>query len=103
MPLQRRLPKRGFKNHPFRCRYEVVNLRDLVAHFAGRTEISLEDIYARGLAKNGSPVKVLGDGDLAAPLTVEAHVFSATAREKLEKAGGAARALLAAQEQNQEG
>jgi large subunit ribosomal protein L15 len=103
MPLQRRLPKRGFKNHPFRCRYEVVNLRDLVAHFAGRTEISLEDIYARGLAKNGSPVKVLGDGDLAAPLTVEAHTFSATAREKLEKAGGAARALQAAQEQNQEG
>lgn len=93
MPLQRRLPKRGFKNYPFRHRYEVINLSDLISHFDGVTEISLEDIYARGLAKNGCPVKVLGDGDVAVALKVEAHKFSASAREKLQKAGGEARQL----------
>ncbi|MDL2216158.1 50S ribosomal protein L15 [Desulfovibrio sp. OttesenSCG-928-M14] len=93
MPLQRRLPKRGFKNFPFRVRYEVVNLSDLVSHFEGVSEISLEDIYARGLAKNGCPVKILADGDISVALNVEAHRFSASAAEKLEKAGGKARAL----------
>jgi len=93
MPLQRRLPKRGFKNYPFRNRYEEVNLSALVAHFEGKSEITLEDIYARGLAKNGCPVKILGSGDLTVALTVEAHKFSASAVEKLQKAGGAARAL----------
>ena len=93
MPLQRRLPKRGFKNAPFRVRYSVVNLADLVSHFEGKAAISLEDIYGRGLAKNGSPVKVLGKGELQAPLTVEAHSFSASAREKLQNAGGEAKAL----------
>jgi large subunit ribosomal protein L15 len=103
MPLQRRLPKRGFKNFLFRTRYEIVSLADLLSHFSGKTEISLEDIYARGLAKNGSLVKVLGDGDPAVALTVEAHRFSASAREKLEKAGGTARALDIAEAQTQEG
>ena len=93
MPLQRRLPKRGFKNAPFRNRYEVVNLADIAAHFEGKSEISLEDIYGRGLARNGFPVKVLGDGDLSVALTIEAHTFSASALEKLQKAGGTAKAL----------
>ena len=93
MPLQRRLPKRGFKNAPFRNRYEVVNLADIVSHFEGKSEISLEDIYGRGLARNGLPVKILGNGELAAALTIEAHRFSASALEKLQKAGGSARAL----------
>jgi large subunit ribosomal protein L15 len=93
MPLQRRLPKRGFKNYPFRNRYEVVNLADLVSHFEGRTEISLEDIYGRGLARNGFPVKVLAGGDISVALSVEAHKFSAAAVEKLQKAGGSAKAL----------
>jgi large subunit ribosomal protein L15 len=93
MPLQRRLPKRGFKNTRFQNRYEVVNLADIEAHFAGKSEISLEDIYGRGLAKNGSPVKVLGTGDVSAALTIEAHRFSASAVEKLQKAGGTAKAL----------
>lgn len=93
MPLQRRLPKRGFKNFLFKNRYEVVNLADLVAHFEGKNDISLEDIYGRGLAKNGFPVKVLGDGDLSTALNVEAHRFSATALEKIQKAGGSAKVL----------
>jgi large subunit ribosomal protein L15 len=93
MPLQRRLPKRGFKNYPFRVRYCVVSLARLVQAFEGKTEISLEDIYAHGLAKAGAPVKVLGDGEITAPLKVEAHKFSASAKEKLQGAGGEAKAL----------
>ena len=92
MPLQRRLPKRGFKN-PFRVVYKVINLDQLTAAFAGRDEISLDDIYARGLAGRGEAVKILADGELSAPLKVEAHKFSSAAREKIEKAGGSARAL----------
>ncbi len=93
MPLQRRLPKRGFKNHPFRIRYAVINLSDLVAAFEGKNAISLADIYERGLASFGAPVKILGDGELAVALTVEAHKFSASALEKIRNAGGEAKAL----------
>ncbi|MDR2160632.1 MAG: 50S ribosomal protein L15 [Desulfovibrio sp.] len=93
MPLQRRLPKRGFKNALFRTRYAVISVGRLAQVFEGHSSVSLEDIYARGLAGDGSLVKILGDGDISAPLEVEAHKFSASAREKLEKAGGAARAL----------
>jgi large subunit ribosomal protein L15 len=95
MPLQRRLPKRGFKNALFRNRYSVVSLSVLVAAFDKGGSVSLEDIYARGLAKNGSAVKVLDDPALIlnAPLRVEAHKFSAAARKKLQNAGGEASAL----------
>lgn len=93
MPLQRRLPKRGFKNHPFRVRYEVINLGFLVAAFEGKSTISIDDIYERGLAKAGALVKILGNGDITAALTVEAHKFSASAAEKLVKAGGAANTI----------
>lgn len=93
MPLQRRLPKRGFKNYPFRVRYEVINLGLLVTAFEGRSEISIDDIYERGLAKAGCPVKILGDGELAGALFVEAHKFSKSAVEKIRQAGGQAKAL----------
>jgi large subunit ribosomal protein L15 len=93
MPLQRRLPKRGFKNYPFKVTYCVVSLKRLAEAFAGQNSISLEEIYGRGLAKNGAPVKILGDGELSSALTVEAHKFSASAREKIQNAGGEAKAL----------
>lgn len=93
MPLQRRLPKRGFKNHPFRVRYEVINLDTLVAAFAGKNSIAIDDIYERGLAKVGCPVKILGDGDLTIAISVEAHKFSASAADKIAKAGGTVRIL----------
>jgi large subunit ribosomal protein L15 len=93
MPLQRRLPKRGFKNYPFKVRYAVVNLDRLVAAFAGQSSITLQEIYARGLARFGAPVKVLGVGELTVALSVEAHTFSASALEKIQKAGGEAKAL----------
>jgi ribosomal protein L15, bacterial/organelle len=93
MPLQRRLPKHGFNNYPFKVTYEVINLSLLQAAFEGKSVITLEDIYARGLAKNGAPVKILGVGEVSSAIKVEAHKFSASALEKLQKAGGEAIAL----------
>ena len=92
MPLARRLPKRGFKN-PFREEYAAVNVGPLLAAFEGASEITLADIYAKGLARTGMPVKVLGMGEVDRAVTVEAHRFSATAVDKLAKAGGAAKAI----------
>ena len=93
MPLARRLPKRGFKNYLFKVTYSVINLARLAEAFEGKQEISLDDIYARGLAPYGSPVKVLGQGDVSAALKVEAHKFSRSAVEKLQAAGGEAKEL----------
>jgi len=86
MPLQRRVPKRGFKN-PFRKEYVVFN----VSLFEEREiqEVTLEDYRKLGLAKNlQDGVKILGEGDLTRAITFHAHKFSKTAREKIEKAGG---------------
>lgn len=92
MPLQRRLPKRGFKNM-FAVKYEVINLARLLAAFEGKTEISLDDIYDRGLCSLGSAVKILGEGEVTTAIKVEAHKFSASAVEKIRNAGGEAKAL----------
>lgn len=59
MPLQRRLPKHGFKNAPFKVTYDVINLDAPVSAFPGKTTITLDDIYARGLVRMGAPVKIL--------------------------------------------
>lgn len=93
MPLARRLPKRGFKNAPFRVVYEPLNVGRIIAAFEGKSEITLDDIYAKGLVKNGSLVKVLGDGEVKAAVSVEAHRFSKSAVEKLTAVGGNAKAL----------
>ena len=92
MPLARRLPKRGFKN-PFREVYEVVNLGRLLSLFEGKDEITLADMYERGVVAKNAPVKVLGVGEVDKAVTVEAHRFSASAADKLAKAGGAAKAV----------
>ncbi len=92
MPLARRLPKRGFKN-PFREEYVALNVGQILGAFEGKTEITLEDIYERGLCKKGALVKVLGMGEVSAAVTIEAHRFSASASEKITKAGGTAKAL----------
>ncbi|KUG28675.1 lsu ribosomal protein l15p (l27ae) [hydrocarbon metagenome] len=89
MPLARRLPKRGFKNFDFKVTYAPINLDRLFAAFPGKTEITLDDIYASGLCAKNVPVKILSLGEGAA-VTVEAHRFSAKAAEKLVAAGGKA-------------
>lgn len=87
MPMQRRLPKRGFKN-PFRKEYTIVNLRDL-ARFPAGTVVDVAALVASGLVKKVQwGVKVLGEGSIAYPLTVRAHHFSLAAKNKIETAGG---------------
>jgi len=91
MPIQRRLPKFGFKN-PTRVEYKAVNLAAVqaVAEALGVTEINSEDLVRAGLASKNDLVKVLGNGELTAALAVTAHAFSKTAVSKLEAAGGKA-------------
>jgi large subunit ribosomal protein L15 len=84
MPLVRRVPKRGFTNE-FRVEYSVVNLGQLAGLGAAVTPALLAE---RGLVRRGRPVKVLGMGDIGGAVTVSAHKFSRTAREKIEAAGG---------------
>lgn len=92
MPLHRRLPKRGFTNI-FRKTYAIVNLKDL-EDFKPEEKVTLELLVARGLVKNVSDkVKVLGDGELKSPLHIAAHLFSQSAREKIQKAGGQAEVI----------
>lgn len=88
MPLQRRLPKHGFKNAPFKVTYDVINLDVLTQAFEGKGSITLDDIYARGLARLGAPVKILSRGEVKSALKVEAHKFSQAAAEKIRQAGG---------------
>lgn len=90
MPLTRRVPKRGFRS-PFRTTYSPVNL-DSLARFEPGQEVSPELLRANGLAGPGL-VKILGRGNLDKPLTVSAHGFSRSAREKIEAAGGRAEVL----------
>ena len=92
MPLQRRVPKRGFKN-PFRVEYEVVNVGQLEA--LTESEITPETLHANRLASKNKLVKILGDGDLKRKLTVRAHKVSESARAKIEAAGGSVELLEA--------
>ncbi len=89
MPLHRRLPKRGFTNI-FKKQWLEVSLAALESHFAANDEINPEVLHTRGLIKKAKhDVVVLGTGDLSKPLKVSAHRFTKSAREKIEKAGGA--------------
>ena len=89
LPLYRKLPKRGF-NNKFAKVYSIINVGDLNKFENGAT-VTLESLIANGLAgKANDGLKVLGNGELKKALTVEAKVFSATAKEKIEAAGGKA-------------
>ncbi len=94
MPLMRRLPKRGFKNFKFKVTFEVINLDKLQSAFEGVNEVSLLDIYTRGLVSFGAPVKILGDGEMTRAMTVEAHNFSKSASDKIKAAGGTVHNLM---------
>jgi large subunit ribosomal protein L15 len=89
MPLARRLPKRGFKNL-FSVKYNIVNVQDLNRFEAGATVGEDELKNAGMLKRKGWPVKILGKGELDRSVTVRAHRFSASARKKIEEAGGKA-------------
>jgi large subunit ribosomal protein L15 len=88
MPLQRRVPKlRGFTN-PNRVEYAVVNVERLGQIFEAGAEVTPAGLRERGLVPKSGPVKVLGRGDLSVALTVRADAVSASARAKIEAAGG---------------
>ncbi len=87
-PIHRRLPKRGFKNIN-RVEYVVVNLKRLDKMFEAGAEVTPEVLMERGAIKKlMDGLKVLGDGEISKPLKVKAHAFSASAKEKIEAAGG---------------
>lgn len=92
MPLQRRIPKRGF-NSPFRIEYQVVNIGNLQKLVDDKKVedgiINAVSLYKNGLiSKANAPFKILGNGELKSKLNVEAHKFSASAKEKIESVGG---------------
>jgi large subunit ribosomal protein L15 len=88
MPLQRRLPKRGFKN-PGRVTYEVVNLKDIAERFGQGEEVNPDSLKTKSLVrKKNSKIKILAYGELDFPVTVTVHAVSKKAKELLEKAGG---------------
>ena len=92
MPLQRRVPKRGF-NNVFRTEYNVVNLSALNQFEDGAT-VDIQALMDKGLVKGlKDGVKVLGNGELTRKLTVSANAFSKSAKEKIEAAGGKAEVL----------
>ncbi|MBI3930668.1 MAG: 50S ribosomal protein L15 [Chloroflexi bacterium] len=88
LPLIKRLPrKRGFVNI-FKAEYSVINLSELSAFESG-SEVTPEKLAAAGLIKSlGHPVKILAEGDITFPLSVQAHKFSVAAKAKIEAAGG---------------
>ena len=88
LPLYMRLPKlRGFKN-PFKKEYQVVNVAALAELFPQGGEITVADLVAKGAVRDGYPVKVLGDGEVSAAYTLKGIKASASAKSKIEAAGG---------------
>ena len=92
MPFSQRIPKLpGFKN-PFKKVYSVVNISKL-SRFADGTKVDAQALLEAGLVHDGEEIKILGTGGLKRRLTVEAHAFSASARDAIEKAGGSVTVL----------
>lgn len=92
MPLIRRIPKRGFHNI-FRTEYTAVNLK-MLTRFEGQEDITPQRLREAGLVKSrNARIKILGEGELTRPLVIQAHRFSQSAIEKIQKAGGKAEVL----------
>jgi large subunit ribosomal protein L15 len=88
MPIHMRLPKlKGFKN-PFKVEFQVVNLDRISDLFPEGGAIDVDALVAKGAVRDGHPVKVLGQGDISVKVQVSANAFSASAKEKIEAAGG---------------
>jgi len=89
MPLHRRVPKlKGFSNAGFSTTYQVVNVGRLAGLFPEGGDVTPENLVARGAARKGELIKVLGAGEIGVALRVTAHAFSAAAAAKIEAAGG---------------
>jgi large subunit ribosomal protein L15 len=94
MPIHRRLPQlRGFSNHRFKTTYQVVNTGRLAELYPEGGDVTPEGLAALGAVRAGELVKVLGTGEISAPVRVTAHAFSASAKEKITAAGGSVTTL----------
>ena len=93
MPLQRRIPKRGFTNYPFSKEYAIMNLKDL-SRIEDMNVITPEALYERGIVKDiKDGLKILGKGEITKPLTIKANAFSKTALKKIAGTGGKAEVI----------
>ena len=88
MPLYRRLAQRGFSNYPFRKEYRAVNLAEIEKRFNDGETVDVASLAAKGLAKGVDPVKILANGEFGKKLMFYVDAISASAKEKIEKAGG---------------
>jgi large subunit ribosomal protein L15 len=88
MPLYRRLAQRGFSNYPFKKEVQIVNLADIETHYEASETVDAASLVRKGLARGTVPIKVLGNGDISKSLTFKVSAASASAKEKIEKAGG---------------
>ena len=93
-PFARRFPKRGFSNAGFRTEYWVTNVRDLEKNFEDGATVDIDSLVKLGLVPNAKlPLKVLGSGDIAKKFKVVADAFSASAKSKIEAAGGSCKVI----------
>ena len=88
MPLYRRLARRGFSNHPFKKEWQIVNLNEIEKRYEADETVDPSSLYEKGLINKCIPIKILGMGNLTKKLTFNVSAVSASAQEKIEKAGG---------------
>ena len=89
MPLAKRLPKRGFSNHLFRKKVTAINIGTIADRFEAGAEINEAALTAAGLLnRSGHQIKILGQGEISIAVNLKVHAISASAKEKVEKAGG---------------
>jgi len=99
MPLYRRLAQRGFSNHPFKKEWQIVNLGEIERRYEDSDVVDIESLYTKGLIRKTSgaealPVKILAMGDLTKRLVFKVASVSASAKDKIEKAGGGVTLIL---------
>jgi large subunit ribosomal protein L15 len=90
MPLYRRLAHRGFSNYPFKKEWQIVNLGEIEKRYEAGETVDPASLFRKGLIKGSAPVKILATGDLTKNLSFQVAAVSASAKEKIEKAGGSA-------------
>ena len=88
MPLYRRLAHRGFSNYPFKKEWQIVNLCDIEKKYSAAETVDMASLHKKGLIKGIAPVKILAHGELSKSLIFKVAAISASAKEKIEKAGG---------------
>ena len=88
MPLYRRLAQKGFSNYPFKQEWQVINLGEIENRFEAGETVDLATLYKKRLIKGKEPVKILGSGSYSKKLSFKVDAVSASAKEKIEKAGG---------------